>query len=634
MRRVPQLAGTAAGICLLALTLRLVHLWQIRRAPFFSVLMGDSLRYDAWAQRLAAGDWIGHDVFYQAPLYPYFLGVAYALFGHDLMLVRIVQALIGGGACALVTVAGGRFFGYRSGIAAGLLLAVYAPAIFFDGLIQKPVLDLVLLCWLLLLVALLCERVTRARCLWAGVALGSLALARENALVLVPVLLVWLWWRGRRGVAPIVAFTVGISAVLAPVTVRNFIVSGEFHLTTSQLGPNFYIGNNAQASGTYVALRKGHGDANYEQRDASELAEQALGRKLGPADVSSYWLRLGLQWSSSHPAAWLRLTAKKLLLVFNAAEASDTEDPYTYAEWSWPLRLTAGVLHFGVLAPLGLLGMWMTRARYRELWILYATCFVYAASVAAFYVLARYRYALVPLLILFAGAALTNLPGFWRRSGTRERWWTAALAGIALVACNWPLLSIDAMRAVTSHNVGYALQSQGRVDEAIAQYRAALQLRPDYADVHSNLGALLAESGDHDEALQHYREALRIDPGLAEAYVNLGIELASRNRETDAIETFRRALEIDPRNAAAHYNVGTALAGTGRSEEAIRELTEAIELAPNNAAAHSNLGILLASTGRLDLAIDHFQAASKLRPGDREIEANLAHARALTPQGR
>jgi hypothetical protein len=44
---------------------------QIRSAPFFTVLMGDSHGYDEWAQRIAGGEWLGHEVFYQAPLYPY-----------------------------------------------------------------------------------------------------------------------------------------------------------------------------------------------------------------------------------------------------------------------------------------------------------------------------------------------------------------------------------------------------------------------------------------------------------------------------------------------------------------------------------------------------------------------------------
>ena len=54
--------------------------------------MGDSRGYDEWARRIAAGDWLGRDVFYQAPLYPYLLGVIYAVAGRHLLLVRIVQA--------------------------------------------------------------------------------------------------------------------------------------------------------------------------------------------------------------------------------------------------------------------------------------------------------------------------------------------------------------------------------------------------------------------------------------------------------------------------------------------------------------------------------------------------------------
>src|SRR5262245_33105910 len=58
-----------------ALVLRLTYLWQVESIPLFYNLAGDGRAYDEWAQRIAAGDWLGQGVFYQAPLYPYFLGV-------------------------------------------------------------------------------------------------------------------------------------------------------------------------------------------------------------------------------------------------------------------------------------------------------------------------------------------------------------------------------------------------------------------------------------------------------------------------------------------------------------------------------------------------------------------------------
>ena len=143
----------APGIFLLALTVRLIHVWQIRRSPFFDVLLGDAHGYDEWARRIAGGEWMGRDVFYQAPLYPYFLGVIYATIGHSLLAVRVIQAVIGAGSCALLALAGERFFrasppntersrSKSVGLIAGIGLAIYAPAIFFDGLLQKSVLDL------------------------------------------------------------------------------------------------------------------------------------------------------------------------------------------------------------------------------------------------------------------------------------------------------------------------------------------------------------------------------------------------------------------------------------------------------------------------------------------------------------
>ena len=63
-----------AIIFLLALAIRMTYLYEIHDNPFFHNLMLDEVSYDKWGQRIAAGDWLGKGVFYQDPLYPYFLG--------------------------------------------------------------------------------------------------------------------------------------------------------------------------------------------------------------------------------------------------------------------------------------------------------------------------------------------------------------------------------------------------------------------------------------------------------------------------------------------------------------------------------------------------------------------------------
>ena len=88
-----------------AFSLRLLYLIQIQSIPLFYHLAGDGRTYDEWAQRIAAGDWLGSGVFYQAPLYPYFLGALQITFGHNLWAIRIVQVLLGSLSCVLIYLA-------------------------------------------------------------------------------------------------------------------------------------------------------------------------------------------------------------------------------------------------------------------------------------------------------------------------------------------------------------------------------------------------------------------------------------------------------------------------------------------------------------------------------------------------
>ena len=351
-----------------------------------------------------------------------------------------MQAALGGASCVLLAAAGRRFFSRNVGLAAGLVLALYGPAIFFVGLVHKMALDL--LFTTLLLYALACVDADPARAprpLWlvlAGAALGCLALTRENALAWLPVLLIWLAWRARGPRGAAVAgrvmglFLGGALLVLGPVAARNAALGGVPFVTTSQAGVNFFLGNNAEADGTYAPLRFGHGSFAQERQDAIELAEQARGRALSPAEVSSYWSGRAWSWISEHPGAWLRLLARKWMLVWGAREIPDSDEPAVYRDVSLVLRAT-GLLSFGLLAPLALVGI---VASLRERWgvgVLVALLLTSAAGTAAFLVFARYRVPMIPLCVLFAVVGAARLVALARERPLRPR---AAGASVALFA--------------------------------------------------------------------------------------------------------------------------------------------------------------------------------------------------------
>jgi superkiller protein 3 len=81
----------------------------------------------------------------------------------------------------------------------------------------------------------------------------------------------------------------------------------------------------------------------------------------------------------------------------------------------------------------------------------------------------------------------------------------------------------DSKLAEDYKNLGSALVGLGRIDEALAAYREALQMKPDYTAILNRIGILLAERGDFDGAMHSFQEALRIDPNYREAQENLEI---------------------------------------------------------------------------------------------------------------
>lgn len=473
--------------------------------------------------------------------------------------------------------------------------------------------------------------------MWLGLTMGGLSLTRENALVFIAVILLWAFARrqvpGRERVATAGLFLLGLTVVLLPVAVRNNAVGGGLYLTTSQFGPNFYIGNNERADGTYMSLRFGRGAPEYERQDATELAEQAIGRRLTPAEVSSYWTRRALAFITSQPAAWLRLLGRKTALLLNAKEMLDTESQETYAEWSAPLRLAGYIGHFGVLVPLALFGIWATWPQRARLWVLYGLMIAYAGSVVIFYVFARYRYPLVPFLMLFAAAGLAGMRRFFRAN--RRPLAIGAVTTVAAMTlfANWPLLSSELMRAISENNFGTARQEQGRLDEAAAHYRRAIEIKADYAPAHNNLGVVLRAQGQVEGAINQYEEALRLYEDYPSARHNLATALRARGNDRasggelqDAITDLQRAVMLRPEDSAARYDLATVLLEANRHAEAIDHLRIVVELKPDAVEAHNNLGIALASQGKLDDAIVHFQQALKLQPGFDAAGRNLATA--------
>ncbi len=180
-------------------------------------------------------------------------------------------------------------------------------------------------------------------------------------------------------------------------------------------------------------------------------------------------------------------------------------------------------------------------------------------------------------------------------------------------------------------NLGVALMQKGQVDEAIAHYQKALEIKADYADAHSNLCTAFLQKGQVDEAIAHCQKALEIKPDYADAHGNLGNAFLQKGQVDEAIAHYQKALEIKPDKADAYSNLGNAFLQKGQVDEAIAQYQKALQIKPDFSEAHYNLGNAFLQMQQVKEAIAQYQAALEIDPSNVAFQNNLALVLATSP---
>lgn len=163
--------------------------------------------------------------------------------------------------------------------------------------------------------------------------------------------------------------------------------------------------------------------------------------------------------------------------------------------------------------------------------------------------------------------------------------------------------------AVYYNNLGTVMARHGDRRTAIAAYRDALALKPDYVEAHNNLGDALREEGDYIAAMESCARALELRPDYAQAWNNLGNALKDHGSYEAAMKSYVKALRFAPDYAEVHNNLGNLFEKQDQLDAAIASYRRAIALQPAVAAMHNNLGNVLRDQGDLDEALACFRHA-------------------------
>ena len=175
-------------------------------------------------------------------------------------------------------------------------------------------------------------------------------------------------------------------------------------------------------------------------------------------------------------------------------------------------------------------------------------------------------------------------------------------------------------------NLGNALRAAGRLAEAEARHRQAIELKADYAEAHANLGSVVRDLSRLEEAAASFRRALALKPDFPLAHNNLGLVLQSLDRAEEAIACHRRALALRPDFADAHASLGSALRRLGQLEAAAATYRRAVVMKPDHVQALLDLGDAQLELRQLEAAASSYRRVLELRPDLTEAHGNLGNA--------
>jgi len=602
---------------------------QFSKSPFHGAPVIDERAYVSWAKDVAGGAVVGDKVFYQDPLYPYFLAAVFSVAGESLVAARLVQGLMGVISVWLVFMAARTLVGGRTGIIAAALLSLCGGLYLYALLILKAE-------TVILVSAASCavgawaarDPSAKPRLVGLGFCLGLLSLLRGNALILVPATAAWAFWidssaARRQRLVRAALVIAGATAVLFPVGLRNYKVSGDLALTTSQGGANFYIGNNEHANGRYVWLDFVRANPRFEAEDFKNEAQLRAGRTLSPSEVSRFWYMEGMRWIAANPgrALWLFLT--KLGMLVHQHEISDNHSLYLI-RGEFVSALWAPFLGPGILWGPALLGGIVLLGRGRRGSFPAMFAILYAASIVPFFILSRYRAPLLPPLAIMAAvfidfvilrvkegriktllpyavvAAVTFMVGlypfaFTRASLVEERFILAQ----TYLDVSRPAEALGELDLVLSRHPGFwpaeaawieALSMMGDGDRSLVKDLAEREGMTAARLVA--VGAKLDELGETGHAIRAYERAAKLDPGLIKPHAYLASAYFSRPEFKDlpkAIEHYQLALELKPDYIRLMNGLASCYLEAGDLGLAEHWWMEALSLDPENQAASKGL---------------------------------------------
>ncbi|MBN2185186.1 MAG: glycosyltransferase family 39 protein [Candidatus Krumholzibacteriota bacterium] len=544
MRNKNLLIG--AAIFVLAITVRLIYLYEISKGELFGTPVIDSATYLDIAKNISSTGSLDPRIFWQSFIYPLYLASIISLFDGHLLIARIIQLIAGSVSAVLIYNLGKKLFDVRIGIIASVITALYGPLFFFEA-------ELLATGWAafisVVVVYLMTESIDKRKTslyLLAGLASGLAVMIRVTFLPFIFLAILSMFFHGVKNVAGrksfvagiLVMFAVFVSVLTVPALLSKS-VTGNFSAIPKSGSLNLYIGNNPDTDRT-IMIRPG-----YQWRNL--IREPLVCGYSTDAEHRRYFRKRFTDYLATDPAGYAAGILKKTVQFLSSRELPRNIDIYTGRKWSgllscavWKWKMFG--FPFGILLPFAVLGIFYRRKNIPSPLLMFLL--IYPLSIIAVFVSSRYRVVMIPLTTIVAAAGVMHMidrvkNGDWTKTG-RDSTVIVAIVVLSSVFGPFTAESYD-YEAELYASAGYEQGKAGEIDEAEKNLRKSLSLSPDYYAGHRILGNLLNQKGEFREAEEHFRRVLKDDPGSYTVQYYLGLSLWKQGRTDEAMSFLESA---------------------------------------------------------------------------------------------
>ena len=586
--------------------------------PYYSIASMDSAVYVNWAQLINQQGWLGSEIFYRAPFYPYLLSIIFWFSPNNFLAVCSMQLALGMCSVLLIYSIGKRIYCEEAGLIAAGLSLLYSPLTFFETKIL-PTTTGVFLGLLSVYLLTRAEEEKKLYCWLGGAAtLGLATLCRPNYLLMIPLIifgmLILYKKQLRETFIPLLIVVLAPSVIIGTVTLRNYLVGKDYILISANAGITFAQGNNPMARGSMAIIPGFSGEVTNQRYEETRIAERVTGRKLKPSEVNTFWFKRGFRFIRERPGEYLKLLLYKGAILCNNVELGNNYLLGVDIQVTPWLKLA--FLPFGFImawAVIGFVRIWLERPAALALLAAFIGSFL---TVLIFYANSRYRMTLLPPAIIMAGGGLDYLLRNPRRFGI-----ILLVFGLTFFLSLPPFMPIDDAHLTRSHSrawahLGGAYKHNNQLEKALWAYEKAIGMEPNnygyYLEELNLFGALgrskdeiigwaqqvsqtisqeqfrnlvMAEayysSSDHEKAEEYVKKILSSTPTDPKLYLYSGILLGRMGKHCRAREAFAEGLEVHAENVDLQYNYALACAMSGDKEEAMHAARGILEHAPH-----------------------------------------------------